>query len=132
MLKNYEKLFSHLKREDPPEGLLERVIFAVEKEKQKRQFKAKIALISAFAVSIIAVPFSFSLLIRQISSSGFFYFIFSAAGNLSVFSAYWKDFLFAIAESIPVAAAVVFGINIVAILFVIKIFINKDIKISGY
>lgn len=132
MLKNYEKLFSYLKREDPPEGLLERVIFAVEKEKQKRQFKAKIALISAFAASIIAVPFSFSLLIRQISNSGFFYFIFSAAGNLSAFSAYWKDFLLAMAEVAPISGMAAVGGNVVIIMIIVNIFINKDIKILRY
>lgn len=131
MRRDCEKLF--LKLETPElEGLFGRVISAIEKEKRKREMRTRIGLVFLFAASIIAIPFSLSLLLKQILSSGFAYYISTAMGDLSAFAAYWKDFLLAMAESVPVAGIAVFGINIIGVITVARFIKSKKHKLYNF
>lgn len=115
MRKDYEKLFSQLCQEDPPGGLLDKVILAIEVEKTKREAKMKVIFIFMLAVSIVMIPFSWLALSRQVANSGIIYYFVAVFSDLGAVTLFWKEFLFAIAEAVPVWGIVMFGGNVVVL-----------------
>jgi len=76
-------------------------------------------------VSIVAAPLSWTIFINQLKSSGLGYFISAALSNLDAFFAFWQDFILAIAESLPIMGIAVFTINIILVLFTLRLFLSR-------
>jgi len=133
MRKDFEKLFSRLDPAEPSAGLFDRIILAIEREREIRQ-KRRLLLgfLSLSIVSFIAAPFSWILLVNQVESSGIIYFISAAVSNLGIFLALWQDFSLAILESLPVMAITVFLVNIALILFTVRLFLHKKRLLLAY
>jgi len=126
MRKDYEKLFSSLSPSEPPKGLFDRIISAIRKEQELRKTRRLLlGFLSVLVISLVMMPFSWKLLLEQIENSGIIYFISAALGNFGVFLSLWQNFGLAIVESLPIAAIAIFTINIVLILFTIRLFLHR-------
>ena len=133
MPENYERPFKYIKPQEPPAGLFDRIILAIEKEHDLRQSRRLLfAFLSLLIISAISAPFSFSLLINQIKSSGIHYFISSAFSNFGVFISFWKEFSLAILESIPIAAVAIFLLDMALVIFTLRLFLYKKRLLLNY
>ena len=133
MRENFEKLFSHFEAPEPPAGLFEKIILAIKREQELRRTKRLLfSFLFLSVVSLISTPFSWTMLVSQVKSSGIIYFISTAVSDFGTFLAFWKDFGLAIAESLPVAGITVFVLNMILAVFTIRLFLYKKRLLVGY
>src|SRR3989344_3719574 len=123
MRKDYEKLFTHLESPEPPAGLFDRILFAIKREQELRNTKRlAFGFLALLAVSLTAAPFSWSFFSGQMVESGILQFMSIAINDLGAFLALWPDSVLAIAESLPVTGIVLFVINMILAVFVLRLF----------
>jgi hypothetical protein len=133
MRKDYEKLFKYLTPPEPPAGLFDRIILAIKREQELRQTKRLLfGFFSLLIISFISTPFSWTLLINQIESSGILYFISTAVSDFGVFLTLWKDFGLAILESMPIMGIAVFAVNMILVLFTVRLFLYRKRLLLAY
>jgi len=126
MFDNYEKLFNHLRTEDVPAGLFNKIIQKIEYEKEKKHTRKTLFLfLIFFLVSVIITPLSFNIFLIQVKSSGIMYFISEAFADLHTFAALWEDFSLAILESLPVMGLLVLCVSMGVFLFTLRLFLLK-------
>lgn len=126
VIKKYEKLFENLVPIEPPAGFYDRVILAIKREKELQKTKRLLfGFFSLLIISSITMPFSWTLLVEEIRNSGILYFISTAVSNFDVFFSLWQDFGLAILESLPVAAVVVFTVNMALLFFTVRLFLYR-------
>lgn len=131
--KDYEKLFSHLKPPEPPARLFDRIILAIKREQELQQTRRLLfGFLSLLVISFLAMPFSWSLLIEQVKSSGIIYFVSAAIGDFGIFLALWQNFGLAILESMPIAAIAAFMVNIILVLWTLRLFLYKKRLLLNY
>jgi len=117
----------------PPSGLFERIISAIRKEQELRRSKRLLfEFLTLLIISLVATPFSFSVLLSQIQSSGIFYFVSTAAMNFSSFINAWQDFVMAILEALPVFGLLIFSISVGITLFTLRLFLYKKRLLFRY
>ena len=133
MRKDYEKLFTHLKPPEPPTGLLGRIMLAISRE-QELQNTRKLAFgfLALLVISLIATPFSWLLFSEQMTESGILQFISIAISDLGIFFIFWQDFSLAIAESLPVMGITIFVLNMILVVFTLRLFLYKKRLLIGY
>jgi len=133
MRKDYEKLFTHIKPEEPPAGLFDRIILAIKQEQELQHTKRLLfSFLFLLVASLIATPLSWSILINQIESSGILYFISTALSDFGTFLVLWKDFSLAILESLPLAGMMIFAISLGMSIFTLRLFLYKKRLLLGY
>ncbi len=133
MRKDLEKLFSHLKPAEPPAGLFDRIILAIKREQELQHTRRLVSgFFSLLVISFAAIPFSWSMLINQIESSGIIYFISTAVNDFGVFLILWQDFGLAILESMPIMGIAVFTINMALVLFTVRLFLYRKRLLLAY
>jgi hypothetical protein len=133
MRKDYEKLFKYLTPPEPPAGLFDRIILAIKREQELQQTKRLLfGFFSLLIISFISTPFSWTLLINQIESSGILYFISTAVSDFGVFLTLWKDFGLAILESMPIMGIAVFAVNMILVLFTVRLFLYRKRLLLAY
>jgi len=133
MRKDYEKLFTHIKPEEPPAGLFDRIILAIKQEQELQHTKRLLfGFLFLLVASLIATPLSWSILINQIESSGILYFISTALSDFGTFLVLWKDFSLAILESLPLAGMMIFAISLGMSIFTLRLFLYKKRLLLGY
>jgi hypothetical protein len=133
MRQDFEKLFSHLKPAEPPAGLFDRIILAIKREQELQHTKRLLfGFLFLLVVSLIATPFSWTMLVSQVKSSGILYFISTAVSDFGTFLTLWKDFGLAILESLPIIGIVAFIISIGMALFTLRLFLYKKRLLFGY
>ena len=126
MRKDYEKLFAYLKPAEPPAGLFDRIIIAIKQEQELQHTKKLVfAFVSLLFISLITIPFSWSLLIGQLESSGVLYFVSTGVSDFGTFFGLWQDFSLAILESLPITGIVAFTISIGLALFTLRLFLYR-------
>ena len=133
MRKDYEKLFTHLKPPESPTGLFGRIMLAIGRE-QELQNTRKLAFVflALLVISITATPFSWSLFSGQMVESGVMQFMSIAISDLGTFFAFWQDFSLAIAESLPVMGITIFVLNMILVVFTLRLFLYKKRLLIGY
>jgi len=133
MRKDYEKLFTHLEPPEPSAGLFGRIMLAIKHEKELRNTK-KLAFgfLALLIISLTAAPFSWSLFSGQMAESGVFQFMSMAINDLGTFFALWQNFSLAIAESLPVMGITIFTINMILVVFTIRLFLYKRRLLLGF
>lgn len=133
MRKDYEKLFTHLEPPEPPAGLFDRIILAIQREQELRNTKRlAFGFLVLLVISLTAAPFSWSLFSEQMTESGVLQFMSIAINDLGIFFAFWQDFSLAIAESLPVMGLTVFTINMILAVFTIRLFLYKRRLLVNY
>ena len=133
MRQEFEKLFSNLKPVEPPAGLFDRIILAIKREQELQQTRRLLfGFLSLLIISFITMPFSWTLLAEQAENSGILYFISAAMSDFGVFLNLWQDFGLAIIESLPIVAVVIFTLNMVLILWTLRLFLYKKRLLLAY
>jgi len=123
----------NIRQIEPPEGLFDRIILAIRRE-QELQYRKR--LLFGFAgllvISFVAVPFSWTILINQIKTSGISYFISAAFSDFGAFLILWQDFGLAILESLPLMGMMIFAISLGVSIFTIRLFLYKKRLLFNY
>ena len=126
MRKDYEKLFVYLKPEEPPAGLFDRIILAIKREQELQHTKRLLfGFLFLLIISSVVTPFSWSILMNQIESSGISYFISIAFSDIGIFLLLWKDFSLAILESLPLTGMMIFAISFGICIFTLRLFLHR-------
>ena len=133
MRKDYEKLFTQLKPKEPPAGLFDKIILAIDREQQLQRTKRIVfSFLGLTVISIVTAPFSWSMLVGQIESSGILYFLSTMTSDAVISLSLWKDTGLAILESLPIMGITIFAINMALILFTIRLFLHRRRLLIGY
>ena len=133
MRKDYEKLFTHLEPPEPPAGLFDRIILAIKREQELRNTKRlAFGFLALLVISLTTVPFSWTLFASQIQDSGMFQFIEVALSDIGTFFTSWQEFSLAIAESLSVMGIVIFTVNMILVVFTLRLFLYKKRLLVGY
>jgi len=133
MKQDFEKIFSRLKPAEPPAGLFERIILAIKREQELQHTKRLLFGFSFLLIaSFVATPFSWSMLVNQIESSGISYFVSAALGDFGTFIALWQEFALAILESLPITGMAAFAVSIGMALFTLRLFLYKKRLLLRY
>jgi len=132
MRKDYEKLFTHLESPEPPAGLFDRIMLAIKREQEWRNTKRlAFGFLAFLLISLATVPFSWTLLSGQIAESGVLQFISVAISDLKTFLSIWPDSVIAIAESLPVMGIAIFTLNMILVIFTLRLFLYKKRVLIG-
>ena len=133
MRKDYEELFTHIKPKEPPAGLFDRIILAIKREQELQHTRRLLfGFLFLLVASFIATPFSWSILINQIESSGISYFISIALSDVGTFLILWKDFSLAILESLPLTGMMIFAISLGMCIFTLRLFLHRKRLLLNY
>ena len=133
MRQDFEKLFSQIEPAEPPAGLFDRIILAIKQEQELRHTKRLLfSFLFLLVCSFIATPFSWTMFVNQVESSGISYYVSTAIGDFGTFLLLWKDFSLAILESLPIMGIVVFTVNMALILFTVRLFLYRKRLLLGY
>jgi len=133
MRKDYEKLFTNLKPVEPSAGLFDKIILTIKREQGLQHTKRLIfGFVSLLLISFVAIPFSWTLLVGQVESSGIFYFISTAVNDFGTFLILWQNFSLAILESLPIMGIIAFTVNMALILFIVRLFLYRKRLLLAY
>lgn len=133
MKKDYEEIFSHLRPPEPPAGLFDRIILAIKREQELQHTKRLLfSFLALLVISLTAAPFSWTLLVNQVESSGVLYFISTAVSDFRTFLTMWQDFSLAILESLPITGIIAFTISVGVALFTLRLFLYRKRLLLGY
>lgn len=133
MRKHYEKLFTHLEPAEPSVGLFDRIVLAIKQEQKLQHTKRLLfGFLFLLVVSIVATPFSWTLLVSQVENSGILYFISTAVNDFNTFFTLWQDFSLAILESLPITGIVAFTLSIGMVLFTLRLFLYRKRLLLRY
>ncbi len=129
MRKDYEKLFSHLKSPEPPDGLFEKIILRLRKEQKLISLKRRLIIFSIGLIgSAVAFISAFQAVQKGFTESGFIEFLSLLFSDAGVIMTYWQNFALSLLETFPT-------MSLVALLAIGLIFLEslkllaKDIKI---
>lgn len=133
MKQDFEKLFSHLKPTEPPAGLFDRIILAIKREQELQHTRRLVfGFLGLLIISLVVIPFSWTILADQIESSGILYFVSAATSDFNVFLVLWQDLALTILESLPVIGITIFTINMILAVFTLRLFLYKKRLLVGY
>jgi hypothetical protein len=122
----YKNFFDDPQETEPPVGLFEKIIFAIEREEQlKKTRKLFFSFLFLLVISLIVTPYSWMILINQVKSSGIIYFLSTAITDLKTIFTFWQDFLLAIVETLPLVEIMFFLISLGICLFTLRLFLYK-------
>lgn len=110
MRKDYEKLFTRLEPQSPPDELFLGIMRAIQREERRRALLWRVVLVA----SVVAILPAFLSFESALLESGFVQFSELIFSDFSYILAYWDSFALALLESLPLVNAAMF----VGVLFV--------------
>ncbi len=129
MRKEYEKLFSRFTTIEPPEGLLDKIMERIRREKHVLVVRRRLVVIFlGFVASAAALVPVFNLARADLRQSGFLQFLSLAFSDFGIIIAYWQSFAMSLLETIPAISLAIFFTVIFMFLGSLKL-LAKDIKI---
>lgn len=128
MWRDFEKLFSHLKQVEPPEGLFEKVISRIQKEQRLLALKRRIVIFSLglFGSGVAFFPV-LKIAQREIRDSSFWQFFSLIFSDFRVLPNYWQNFAMALLERLPVISLVLFLVCLLVFVELLR-FLLQDFK----
>lgn len=119
--------------ENVPNGLFEKIILAIKKERDLRQTRRILfSFLFLLIVSVSTIPASTTYFIDQWNSSRVSYFIAEFFNNFQNIGFLWQELTFSILESAPILAMTLFVFNLAVAVFTIRLFLYKKGYILGY
>jgi len=129
MRKEYEKLFSHFTTIEPSEGLLDKIMERIKREKRLLAVKRRLVLFSlSLIASAVAFTPVFNLVQTDLSESGFLQFLSLAFSDFGIVVTYWQTFIMSLLETIPAISLAIFLGVVLTFLESLKL-LARDIKI---
>jgi len=128
MTKKLVDIFKNTKKDVAPEGLLETILFEIEREKvisvrRYTVFSSFVALFSSYGTYISFVAFD-----ESASFSGFYDISSLLFRDTVIILSFFEDYLFSVAESLPIIEISFFVLFFLP-MFVSFNYISKNIKI---
>lgn len=121
MRKDYEKLFTHLKPQEPPVGLFSKIMSRIHKEERLLSVKKRLILFSTAVVisagAFIPIINAFQAEFAQSGIYQFLSLIFTDSGSVM---AYWQDFSLALLESLPAVSTIALLATMLVFLWSLK------------
>ncbi len=121
MRKDYEKLFTHLKPQEPSVGLLSKIMARIHEEELLLSVKRRLILFSTAVIvstgAFIPIINAFRTEFAQSGIYQFFSLIFTDSGAVM---AYWQDFGLALLESLPAVSTIAFLATALVFLWSLK------------
>lgn len=108
-MNKYERIFSKISEKEPPSRLFGVILQNIENrrnrmEKIRKSFFGAMAFISAFAGF-----FAFKFVVSEFGHSAFFEYFSLIFSDTALITAYWREFVSILAESLPVFGLVAFS-----------------------
>jgi len=129
MRKDYEKLFSHLKSPEPPDGLFEKIMLRLHKERQLLTLKRRLTIFSVGLIgSAVAFIPAFKMVQAGFIESGFMDFFSLLFSDTGIVMAYWQNFALSLLETLPVLSLMALLATVLVFLESLKL-LARDIKI---
>lgn len=127
--KDYEKIFSHLRAPEPPEGFLNKIMGQVQWEKHRRILKWRFVFFAIILVASAAsaIP-AYQSAQASLAESGFMDFASLAFSDTRTILPYWESFTSALIESLPIMSIALFLFVIFSFLESLK-YVARDIKL---
>jgi hypothetical protein len=113
---------------EPPNGLLEKILKRIHKEERLFVLRRTIIFSTALITSAIAMIPALQLLLSDFSQSGFINYLSLVFSDFSLITAYWKNFLMILLETLPAVSLALFLAVLLTFLQSTKSLI-KNIKI---
>lgn len=127
MRKDYETLLRNLAHVDPPKRLYGNILARIEIE-QTRKAKIRFVLMGTTAIcSLLALVPAVQYTAKEFSQSGFLQYLSLIFSDSATIMAYWKEFTFSLAESLP-AFGITMILSILFVLFGSIILVIRDTK----
>ena len=109
-----------------PAGLFDRIILAIRQEQELQHTRRLLfGFFTLLIISVAAVPFSWTILVEQATSSGILYFVSATVKDFGAFLIFWQDFGLAILGALPIIGLIAFTANIILALFTLRLFLRK-------
>lgn len=122
---------NHLPKLNP--NLFDNIIAAIDREKEFKQTrKILVSFMILLLVSVASLPFSLSFFVSQWKTSGTYYFIETAIGNVDVVVSSGQDLLLAILESFPFTPMMFLVFNLACLLFAVRLFLHRQGALLKY
>ncbi|MCX6723991.1 MAG: hypothetical protein NT155_02315 [Candidatus Staskawiczbacteria bacterium] len=113
---------------EPPIGLLEKILKRIHREERILVIRRVIIFSILLIGSLLGFIPSLRMLVSDFNQSGFSSFFSLVFSDFSLVSAYWKNFMIILLETLPAASLALFLAVLLIILESIKL-IAKDVKI---
>lgn len=129
MRKDYEKLFTHLKPLEPPEGLFEKITHHIREEQRLLTMKRRLVIFSIGIMGSLAafIPV-FKVVQTGFAESGFMQFFSLLFSDFGIVVSYWQNFAMSLLETLPITSLMMLLATVLVFLESLKLLI-KDIKI---
>ncbi len=129
MRKDYEKLFANISPIEPPDGLFEKIMSRIARERGFLTLKRRL-VIFAFGIAGSAAAFIpiFKMAQAGFVESGFIQFFSLLFSDAETVIVYWRNFGLALLETLPVTSVALLLAAVLVFLESLKLFI-KDGKI---
>ncbi len=132
MQKHSDKFFKN-KPAKPNAGLFDKIISAIKREKETKQTrKILLAFLCLLAISVVSLPFSWSVFTEQWRASRVAYYMSTAFVNFNVFPVLWQNFTLSVLESLPIMAITLFAVNLALAVFTLRLFLHKKQLLFRY
>lgn len=108
MRKDYEKLFFHFRQPELPNGLLDRVINRINKERKLISVRRRLVIFSfIFIASIAAFVPALKMVEAELANSRFVEFFSLLFSDTNIVMAYWQNFVLSLLEALPVTSLII-------------------------
>lgn len=121
MRKDYEKLFTHLKPQEPPAGLFGKIMARIHEEERLMSIKKRLFLFSiTVLVSAGALIPAVNAFQADFAQSGLTQFLSLLFSDLGTVMASWQEFGLAVLESLPITSIAAFLFTMLVFLWSLK------------
>ncbi len=127
----YEKIFSKLPCPEPPDGLGQRILFAIER-RERRILAVKTAVAAALcAGSLWVAMLGYADLMGGFAQSGFLTLASLLFSDFSVVAANLPDFLLSMVESFPIFSAATLLGGVTFAIWSIGLLVEDAVRMNG-
>ena len=127
MRKDYEKLFTHLKKVEPVPELFGQIMDRIHKEQNLAVIQRRFIFFSmGLAISIAAFIPAFKMVRAGFIESGFAEYFLLLFSDSEIIAVHWQDYVLSLLESLPVMSLIIFSAVTLLFLESLKL-LAKDI-----
>ena len=125
---DYEQLFAHIDKLEPPAGLLDRIMTVIYEERQSQKTRLRVIGFSLLSIfSIAAMVPAWQELQAELLHTNFSQFASLLFSDWSTVTLYSQDFILSLVEALPVFGILMLLGSIFALLLSLR-FITRDIS----
>lgn len=126
---NLKRLPKNYRLAEAPDGLFDKIMGRLQKERKILTLKRRLAIFSLGAIlSALGLIPAYQTLQASLAESGFFQFFSLIFSDSQIISAYWQNFVLSLLESLPTLNLIIFLAVTIVFLEFLKLLI-KNLKV---